>query len=589
MQVQNFIERYRQGERDFAHIDLSGANLSGMNLREINLIGANLTGACLNWASLHHAKLTGACLRQADLHSAILNSADCQQAIFSRAKLTKVDLRLATLQEADLNWTILQDADLSGADLQGAKLDQANLERAKLNGTQLVAAELMEANLSRASLIGANLAGANLREAKLVGANLREAILVGTNLTEADLGAAYMRGANLSEADLHRAILIGADLSEANLNSADLSRANLTGAYLLKTSLRKAYFLRAILQDVFLLRSDMSETNLRGADLQQADLSGAYLSDTILSEANLSEAFLLESHLIRCHLDEAKMTGCCIHNWHLEDVDLSKVQCCYVFTQFNYTTKKSADRYPVSRDFAPGELNKYCQEGHGSEAEASTVIEVRWQEAPNWEALVFTLTRMEYLCPDLRLVIQSYVLKEGYYLLHLAANHLVNTKILARKILQLYPEIFQLMQVKREAVLDLLKINAVSPEQKLDDWKLESPPPQVSSPPPQPDRRLRMYQEVVNQIQLIIKSQNPNQFVESVQRLLDFLNSQGISTEEIQKSIISQAIVRRSKKDSTFHKQLLQWEKTADEAARFSVMGEAVRLAIALLWKDVQL
>jgi uncharacterized protein YjbI with pentapeptide repeats len=43
MQVQNFLERYRQGERNFTNIDLSGVNLKGANLRDINLTNANLT------------------------------------------------------------------------------------------------------------------------------------------------------------------------------------------------------------------------------------------------------------------------------------------------------------------------------------------------------------------------------------------------------------------------------------------------------------------------------------------------------------------------------------------------------------------
>lgn len=44
MEKQELLDRYQQGERDFAHVNLSGVNLSGANLREINLTGADLTG-----------------------------------------------------------------------------------------------------------------------------------------------------------------------------------------------------------------------------------------------------------------------------------------------------------------------------------------------------------------------------------------------------------------------------------------------------------------------------------------------------------------------------------------------------------------
>ncbi len=576
MQIQNFLNRYRQGERNFAHIDLSGASLSGANLRDINLTGANLTGANLSWASLNNAQLTGACLHQTDLHNAILNHVNFNQAILDRSKLSKADLRWATLQEADLSYANATSADLSGTDLQRAKLDQINLEHAKLNNALLIDTQLMEANLRGASLISADLTGATLREADLEKANLREAILVGANLTEANLDAVYLRAANLSEADLHRAILTHADLSEANCEGADFSRANLTGAYLLKATLRKADLLRAVLQDVFLLRADLCEASLRGADLQRADLSAAYLKDAILSEANLRDAYLLKSYLIGTKLDQAELTGCCIHSWHLEDVDLSKVECLYVFTRFNYATKTPSDRYPATGNLQPGEL--------GCKHTKDRTIEVRFIDAPNWEVLVFTLTQVEIEYPNIQLTIKSYEISQGQYVLWLSASQPIDTKRLSQRILELYPEMFRRFVVQRSTLLDLLEIK--------DNQGLKTKPLTLkNSPRPLPAavaHRLRLYQHVVTQIQRIITCKSPDQFVDSVQRLLKFLKQQNFSTEEIQKKVITQAIMKRAQKDELFQQQLLQWEETADDAARFSIVGQTVRLAIALIWSQAQ-
>lgn len=576
MQAQNFLDRYRQGERDFAHIDLSGANLTGLNLRNINLTGANLSGANLSWASLSHANFTGANLHQANLHSATLHNAIFIQATLNRAKLSKVDLRWANLREADLNWADLNASDLGGADMQQTQLDQVNLEQAKLNNALLMGAELMEANLRGANLIGANLTGANLREAHLEQANLREAILVGANLTEANLDAAYLRASNLSNADLHRAILSSTDMSEANCERADLSRANLTGAYLLRASLRKADLLRAVLQDVYLLRADLSEANLRGADLRRADLSGAYLKDAIFSEANLNSAYLLESYLIRTKLDRAELTACCIHQWHLEDVDLSHVECRYVYTGFDYSTKCPSDRYPTKGDLPPGALSR-------ENSEDMLTINVLFNEAPHWEALVFTLTQVELECPHLQLTIKSYEFKSGQSLLRLSVNRFVNTKLIGQRILKLYPEMFERLLPRRQILLDLLDIKETRhlPIELLQQTPM--PPPRFTSPV---HRKRQLYQEVVVQIQRIIRSQAPEQCVESVERLLEFLTQQNISTEEIQKKVIGQVILKRAATDEIFQKQLLQWEETAGEVARFSVVGEAVRLAIAMLWSN---
>jgi uncharacterized protein YjbI with pentapeptide repeats len=576
MQVRDLLERYQQGERDFAHVDLSGASLSGMNLRDIDLTGANLTGANLSWAFLNRAKLSGTCLRRADMRSAALNAADLNQAILSGANLSKVDLRLAQLQSADLNWAILQDADLSGANLQDAKLDQVNLERAKLNSTCLSGAELMEANLRRSSLTGANLDRANLREAHLEEANLREASLIGTNLIEANLSGVYLRQANLTEADLHRVVLTGADLSEAVLDNADLSRANLAGAYLLKSSFKKAHFLRANLQDVYLLRADLSGANLRGADLRRADLSGAYLSDSTLSEADLSDAYLLESHLIRTILDGAKMTGCCIYNWHIEEIDFSKVQCRFVYTHFNYNTKSSIDRYPVGRDFEPGELGQQYQED-------SFAIDIYFTEPINWQALVFTLAQIELENLELSLTIKSFESSEDNYILKVATSRPVNAKILTRRVFQIYPDIVRRVLAQRQ---QLFKVLEIAERNGKANPTLDPPPHPPLQQLPSPDKRLRIYQEVVRQIQHILLSQAPDQFIDSVEKLLDYLRRQGISTEEIQKKIIGQVIIQRAKQDKAFQEQLLRWEKNASETARLSAVGEAIRFAIALLWSQ---
>jgi len=572
MQIQDLVDRYQKGERDFSHADLSGASLSGVNLQDADLTGANLAEANLSWALLNRAILVGASLRRADLHSASLNRANLTQANLNGATLTKVDLRLAELPEADLNWATLEEADLSGANVRSAKLDQVNLERAKLNGTCLDGADLMEANLRRASLASASLNQANLREAHLEEANLREASLIGANLIEANLSGASLRQANLSEADLHRGILLGVDLSEAVVSSADLSRVNLAGAYLLKTSFKKAYLLRANLQDVYLLRADLSEANLRGSDLRRADLSGAFLGDACLSEADLSHAYLIESHLIRTNLDGAQMTGCCIYNWHPEDLDLSKVNCRYVLTQFNFTTKQPSDRYPVGRELLPGELGQQYQQD-------SAAIEVYLTEMPNWEALVFTLEQVQLEGEDLTLVIQSYEPAEDNFLLRLTANRPVNAKLLGRQILQLYPQMLQRWLSKRAEIFSLLAIvpPAVSPGAVQNG----TVPAAATNGKVTGDRRQKLYQEVVRQIQSIVASQAPDRMVEAVQRLLLYLHREGVATEAIQKKLIGQVIVQRARQDRQFRQELYRWEQGAPEEVRSSPVGQAVRTAIA--------
>ncbi|HBB33019.1 MAG TPA: low-complexity protein [Cyanobacteria bacterium UBA8803] len=578
MQIQNFLDRYRQGERNFTQVDLSGASLRGADLRNINLSGANLTSANLSWASLDRANLAGAILHQADLHNAILNNSNLDRANLSRANLRKVDLRLATLRSANLTWADASNADLSEADLSNAQLDRINLTQAQLNNTLLIGAQLMEANLCYTNLMGANLSTANLREARLEVADLGGAILVGANLTEANIQGAYLRAANLSEADLHRAILTNADMSEANCDRAHFSRANLTGAYSIKTNFARADLQRAVLQNVYLLRTDLSDANLRGADLRRADLSGAYLKNAILSEANLTDAHFLESYLIGTQLDKTELTGCCIHNWHLENVDLSQVNCRYVFTGFNHTTQSPCDRYPVSGNLPFGKLGQ-------ANLTACLTIDVQFVEVPNWEALVFTLARLEREYPDLQLTIQGYERRVGQYLLKLSANSSVNPQLLRERILQLYSQISQNFTAQRQAILKVLQIERSSDSRSPSLLQLINLPslPLISA-----DHQQQIYRQVVYQIQQIIMSQPPEKFLVSVQRLLKFLKQHNISTEEIQQDIIGSAILKRAEKDAMFQKQLLQWEKSADRIARFSTVGQAMCSAISLILSEAQ-
>ena len=87
--VNKFVE-----ENPRAPLDLSGADLAGMDLRGYVLGRANLAGANLAGADLRDTRLGGA------------------------------DLRGAVLRDADARGTSFHQAILAGADMRGVKLDQ---------------------------------------------------------------------------------------------------------------------------------------------------------------------------------------------------------------------------------------------------------------------------------------------------------------------------------------------------------------------------------------------------------------------------------------------------------------------------------
>ncbi len=105
----------------------------------------------------------------------------------SGRNMSQIDLAGANFQGAILNGTDFSNSNLSGADLTGASLISSILTSADLSGATLVGVDLSDANLEYANLTGANLMGANMRGADLTWVNFTQAILVGADLSDCNL------------------------------------------------------------------------------------------------------------------------------------------------------------------------------------------------------------------------------------------------------------------------------------------------------------------------------------------------------------------------------------------------------------------
>ena len=99
---------------------------------------------------------------------------DGERANLSGADLTHVDLSYVVLTDARLRGSNLNGADLSCVDLRGVNLSGAFLRGANLSGANLNHSNLSGANLSGADLTGVNLGDSNLTDARLSGANLSD-------------------------------------------------------------------------------------------------------------------------------------------------------------------------------------------------------------------------------------------------------------------------------------------------------------------------------------------------------------------------------------------------------------------------------
>ena len=224
MDVDELLERYIRGERNFVRVEIIRANLSGANLSGTDLSEAELIGAELNRANLNGANLSGAELNRANLIKANL----------SGAELKLIDLREANLSEAELSEVKLGGADLSGANLSRANLSTANFNRANLSRVNFRESNILLANLSGADLSGADLSGANLGEA---------------DLSEADLNGANLNGANLN----------GANFAMSQVLNVDFQGANLTGCCIEEWNTNSATNFDEVVCDYIYLEADLQE------------------------------------------------------------------------------------------------------------------------------------------------------------------------------------------------------------------------------------------------------------------------------------------------------------------------------------------
>src|SRR5437016_6099606 len=96
-------------------LNLSGRNLSMINLTHFGLSGANLSGANLSQARLDNADLSGANLSEANLDQALMGGTNLSGANLSRVKINTIstmagaNLSGANLSEADLSWVERHD------------------------------------------------------------------------------------------------------------------------------------------------------------------------------------------------------------------------------------------------------------------------------------------------------------------------------------------------------------------------------------------------------------------------------------------------------------------------------------------------
>ncbi|MEZ2297759.1 DUF2169 domain-containing protein [Variovorax sp. RCC_210] len=308
------------GIRLFAGIDFTGADFSGLDLRNVNFVGAwlesanlrnsNLSGADFSGAVLAHANLEGviaigtrfakANLGKAVLAGGVFDESDFSGAMLMHCAFAGTQMRRARFARANLLETTWGDADWSGADLgeqvfhkldlKGMRWPEANLSACSFIESDLSGVDMHLATLENATFVTSKLDGALMTAARCKSAvAVKGCSLAGADLSQADLRNFNFGAGDLRGAKLVRALLDGANLCEARLEEADLRLASAKGALL-----RKAVCTRALLSGVNFSDAIFQSADLRGADLRRSNLFGADLGRVRLDGSTSFDGALLK-------------------------------------------------------------------------------------------------------------------------------------------------------------------------------------------------------------------------------------------------------------------------------------------------------
>lgn len=266
----------------FAYMDLTGADLSGLDLR-----GAKLTRAFLESANLQGADLAGAHL---------------DFAVLARADLRGTDLsKCVTLTGSNFSEANLQGIDFSGLDLTGCFFAGADL-----TGTRFVAATLNKVDFGKAIMRGTDLSrstgtGLLFLEMRLENVVVRGAKWERPLFHESEVVGLDARGADMKALAFVDTLVQDCVFDDATLFSLRAARAMGT------TTLRGCSFVGTTAHKSFFRKLEMSGSDFRHGDFKESDFSESTLDDSDFQDARLVGARFMSASLRNCKFDRADL------------------------------------------------------------------------------------------------------------------------------------------------------------------------------------------------------------------------------------------------------------------------------------------
>lgn len=205
------------GKLNFKHSNFEGQDLRGVNLTIFDLGYSTFShtkvdreGFCYLISDktllLKGVDLTGLNLSNLDLYGFNIKGVEFRNAIINRSTL------LSLLPAAKAKEISLKGVNLSKVDLSGCNINDPTLGIDGFNFFDLGGIELDEANFE-----AANLSGVVMNNSSFKRANFNNAYIIGSYATDADFSEATFKKAKLCHSDFSRSLFNKSDLTNAEV------------------------------------------------------------------------------------------------------------------------------------------------------------------------------------------------------------------------------------------------------------------------------------------------------------------------------------------------------------------------------------
>lgn len=308
-----------------SNIDLTHADLSGLDFSNLNLEGALLEKAKVSGARFKNARMKDVVLAHAQIRDTVFDGADLTSAnlafiqatdtTFTGANLENAVLREIDIKGGSFRKTVIggihtskmqmQDVDFSETKALRALFIEARFENVKLDGSDLSDSIFTESQVHNCTFVGATLRRtvvfqtvgnkvgferADLRDTRFVDCTFPNA-----RFAAAKLGLTLMRGCKFIEAEMEDLVAENCDFSEADFSRANLMRTSAQKCLFIRTTLDGANARKMDLTNSCLQKASIRGTDFRGSNCFRADFGRAVGDD----KTDFSGAYVKETRTLR--------------------------------------------------------------------------------------------------------------------------------------------------------------------------------------------------------------------------------------------------------------------------------------------------